>query len=242
MPFLIPQVGGLVRLQRLTGVRPGEACVLRLCDLERPKEGNVWLYRPASHKTAWRGKRRVVAVGPKAQAVLCEFIKIRCPLCGVEGRPCRIGSPDGVLCGPCSDRVQEENLPGPFAREEVTPPDAYLFSPADAVAEWQKDKRARRKTPVQPSQVCRKSADPKRLPRGRYDTTSYGRAVRRACEAAKVPHFHVNQLRHLFATEIRKRFGLEAAQVLLGHARADVTQVYAARDEAQACRVAGEVG
>src|SRR5262249_9664879 len=32
-----------------------------------------------------------------------------------------------------------------------------------------------------------------------------------------------NQVRHTYATEVRKRFGLEAAQVALGHAHADVT-------------------
>ena len=32
------------------------------------------------------------------------------------------------------------------------------------------------------------------------------------------------------ATEVRKRYGLKAAQVTLGHATADVTQVYAERD------------
>ena len=44
------------------------------------------------------------------------------------------------------------------------------------------------------------------------------------------------------ATEIRKRFGLEAAQTVLGHSKADVTQIYAERDHALAARVAREVG
>ncbi|MBN9518491.1 site-specific integrase [bacterium] len=35
------------------------------------------------------------------------------------------------------------------------------------------------------------------------------------------------RLRHTFATEVRSRFGLEVAQVLLGHKRAGVTQAYA---------------
>jgi hypothetical protein len=35
-----------------------------------------------------------------------------------------------------------------------------------------------------------------------------------------------HRLRHNFATNVRKRFGLEAAQVVLGHNKADVTQVY----------------
>jgi integrase len=59
---------------------------------------------------------------------------------------------------------------------------------------------------------------------------------------AGVPHWHPNQLRHTHATEVRRRFGLEAAQVMLGHARADVTQVYAERDLALATKVAAEMG
>jgi integrase len=50
------------------------------------------------------------------------------------------------------------------------------------------------------------------------------------------------QLRHTAATTIRKRFGLEAAQTVLGHSKADVTQIYAERDYTLAARVAREVG
>jgi integrase len=49
-------------------------------------------------------------------------------------------------------------------------------------------------------------------------------------------------LRHTAATLIRARFGLEAAQAVLGHARADVTQVYAERDLARAHAVAAAIG
>ena len=58
----------------------------------------------------------------------------------------------------------------------------------------------------------------------------------------KAHHWHPNQLRHSFATRVRKHHGLEAAQVLLGHSRADVTQVYAERDEALAATVAAKIG
>ena len=51
-----------------------------------------------------------------------------------------------------------------------------------------------------------------------------------------------NQLRHSVGTEIRKRFGLETAQVILGHASADVTQVYAERDLSKAIEIMREVG
>jgi hypothetical protein len=41
---------------------------------------------------------------------------------------------------------------------------------------------------------------------------------------------------------VRKAHGLEAAQVLLGHSRADVTQVYAERNEELAVSVAAKLG
>src|SRR5262245_6271529 len=67
----------MVELQRLTGMRPGEVRSLRPIDVERSE--NVWLYRPSRHKTQWRGKERVVAIGPKAQAVLAPFLDGRAP-------------------------------------------------------------------------------------------------------------------------------------------------------------------
>ena len=50
------------------------------------------------------------------------------------------------------------------------------------------------------------------------------------------------RLRHTHATEVRRRFGLEAAQVSLGHAQAQVTEVYAERDLALAAKVARQIG
>ena len=50
--------------------------------------------------------------------------------------------------------------------------------------------------------------------------------------------------RNLAATkaDVRERYGLEAAQVAAGHAKADTTQIYATRDEALAQKVAREMG
>jgi integrase len=98
----------------------------------------------------------------------------------------------------------------------------------------------------------------KRKPGERYDTAGYRRAIDRACDRAfpapedstpeqaykwKIAHrWAPNRLRHTAATELRKRFGLEAAQVVLGHSMADVTQIYAERDLAKAAAVILEVG
>jgi integrase len=75
-----------------------------------------------------------------------------------------------------------------------------------------------------------------------YNNHSYCAAIRRACELAGVPLWSPNRLRHAFATKVRKKHGLEAAQVLLGHSKADVTQVYAERDLRLAESVANEIG
>src|SRR5262249_36011500 len=64
-PYLLPEVAALVRLQLLTGMRPGEVCIIRPCDIDR--SGSVWVYRPAHHKNSHRGHHRAVALGPQAQ-------------------------------------------------------------------------------------------------------------------------------------------------------------------------------
>lgn len=75
-----------------------------------------------------------------------------------------------------------------------------------------------------------------------YRSDSYARAIKRAAMRAKVAHWSPYQLRHLYATQVRAKYGLEAAQVALGHKTADVTQIYAERDKALAVKIAKEMG
>ncbi|MEZ6121348.1 MAG: hypothetical protein R3C28_33000 [Pirellulaceae bacterium] len=49
-------------------------------------------------------------------------------------------------------------------------------------------------------------------------------------------------LRHSVATEVRRQFGVEGAQVILGHSSADVTQVYVERDLKLAEGIARKLG
>jgi hypothetical protein len=46
---------------------------------------------------------------------------------------------------------------------------------------------------------------------------------------------------HSRATEVRKRFGLETAQVTLGHTRANATEFYAERGQGLAVEVARKI-
>lgn len=65
---------------------------------------------------------------------------------------------------------------------------------------------------------------------------------RAKCKEKPLPHWYPLQLRHAALTAIRKRFGLEGAQVMGGHAHAAVTEIYAERDQELAERIAAAIG
>ena len=74
LPLVSRPVAALVRLQLLTGMRPGEAVAMRLGDLDCT--GKIWVYTPGSHKTAHHGHSRTVYLGPRAQKLLKPFLKL----------------------------------------------------------------------------------------------------------------------------------------------------------------------
>ena len=132
---------------------------------------------------------------------------------------------------------------GPRAQQIVRdfmadrPVDAPLFSPREAEAERHAKAPTHRRPnqPPTPRQTDRTVGDT-------YATDSYRRAIERGCKAAGVPIWTPHRLRHNAGTMIRKDFGVEAAQLMLGHARAGVTQVYAEVNAAKAVEVARRIG
>lgn len=166
IPHLPRPVAAMVRLQLLTGCRASEVTSMRGRDITVGSE--FWEYRPASHKGAHRGQKRIILLGPRAQVLVSEFL--------------------------------------------TDDPDAVLFAPH------------RRRTAAA------------------YDRRTYRQAVVRGAAKAGVPRWSPLQLRHTAATSIRSRWGLEAAQVVLGHSRADVTQLYAERDLNRAREVIAAIG
>ncbi len=122
-------------------------------------------------------------------------------------------------------------------------PAAYCFSPREAEAERNRQRRLNRRSPMTPSQSRRKSkAQPKNAKRERYDRDSYRSAIEYAIAKVGVAHWHPHQLRHNCATRIRRDFGLDAAQVILGHKSAAITEVYAELDRTKAIGVVSQVG
>jgi integrase len=68
IPHLPPHVADMVRVQLLTGARPGEICAMRPMDIDRSDD--VWIFAPAVHKTQHHGHVRQIAMGPQVQAIL----------------------------------------------------------------------------------------------------------------------------------------------------------------------------
>lgn len=135
---------------------------------------------------------------------------------------------------------QAQAIIRPFLKPDL---DAYLFSPADAEKARHEEQRRNRKSPMTPSQSKRRrKRKPNRLTAKRYTVRSYRRAIKRGCTKADAPSWHPHQLRHSFATRIRKGYGLEAAKAVLGHSSIMATQIYAEVDRTVAARIAGEVG
>ena len=66
-------VRAMIKLQLLTGMRPGEVVIFRGCDINRDKP--VWEYRPSIYKTEHIDQERIIYLGPKAQAIVQKFIK-----------------------------------------------------------------------------------------------------------------------------------------------------------------------
>lgn len=222
LPYVCPTVRAMIRLQRFTGMRGGEVCVMRAIDIDTT--GPVWTYEPHTHKNRWRGHRRLIPLGPRAQEVVKPYL--------------------------------------------TTNVEAFLFNPRQAVAEQNATKRALRKTKVQPSQVCRAKRNPRKQPGGRYDARSYYRAILHGFVALAtaraheqgikhrpkgvttrdwlsqfgVCRWHPHQLRHAHATAVRRQYGLEGAQVALGHKQANVAEIYAEKNLDLAVKIALEVG
>lgn len=224
MPHLPDVVADMVRFQRITGCRPEEVCEIRPCDIDRTDD--VWHYRPQSHKTEHHERTRLIFIRMRAQAVLLPYLER----------------------------------------------DVYLhcFRPCESESRRRAAVHAARTTPLKYGNRpgTNRQKNPKRPAGNSYQVSSYRRAINRACDRA-FPHpvlsairkkdltaeqltelkqwqsdhrWSPNQLRHTAATEIRRRFGLEAAQIVLGHSKADVTQVYAERDIAKGIEVARQIG
>jgi integrase len=120
--------------------------------------------------------------------------------------------------------------------------DALLFSPAEQEVMIAVEKRARRKSRVQPSQMCRKKAKPTKKPGQQFSAGDINQAIKRACKRAAIPRWHTHQLRHTCALEVSRHHGLESARAVLGHRTVQMSAHYSGHDQQTAAAVMGKIG
>lgn len=126
-------------------------------------------------------------------------------------------------------------------------PSDFLISPRDVFRERSESSDGHRRPNQKPT-----PRQSERTVREHYDSASYGRAIARAIvecnkkriaeNLPKVPHWHPHQLRHSYATLIRRHLGLEAVQAALGHSHAKTSEIYAESELAVALEVARKLG
>lgn len=232
LPHLPTVVADMVRLQRSTGCRPGEVCIIRPCDVDTTSA--VWAYRPESHKTQHHGRDRVIFIGPKGQEIL---------------RPYLVRPEDAYCFSPADSERRRRQT----AHEQRTTPLGWGNRPGTHRVGAPKRTAGQRYSKNSYRRAIHRACDAAFLPTAELARREGERVQewrsrltseeREQLKAWQVEHrWSPNQLRHAAATEIRRRFGLEAVQCTLGHANASVSEIYAERDLLNAEQIMREVG
>ena len=232
LPHLTPTMRAMVRVQLLTGMRPGELCQLRAADINMTGENGVWLFRPRQHKTQHHGHARVVVIGPQAQEVLRPFLKA-----GEE----YVFSPKAAERVRHAERRADRKsplTPSEAARKPKANPKRPKRERYDETSFRNAIYRACDRAFPPPDQLARppKESKAKWLARLTPDE-------RAALTKWQSEHrWHPNQLRHTAATVIRREHGIEAARVILGHSKLTTTEIYAEADQVKAAKVMARIG
>lgn len=232
LPHLPPVVADMVKLQRLTGARPGEICQLRPADVDR--SGEVWKFTPMEHKTEHHGKARVILLGPRAQKIVAPYLD-RDPMAFCFSPRDSERKRRAAMHKARRTPIGYGNRPGTNRkrRKRRSPADRYTTaSYRRAIA------RGCEAAFVMPQEL--------RTPRGEAAKAETPKQREQRIEAAKkwraARVWHPNQLRHTRATELRREFGIEAARVALGHSQLSVTEIYAERDGELLAKIAAATG
>jgi len=232
LPFLSSTVAAMVQVQRLTGARPGEICAMRTGDIGRG--GAVWTYTPPAHKTAHRGHCRTIWIGPRAQAILAPLLKLdpaayvfspaeaeeqrRQALHQARKTPLSYGNRPGTNCKRKPKRQPSDQYDVAAYNRAVVRACELAFPISGPLARRIGEGLAAWKARLTPEQ--------------RQEVNAWRRAN----------GWHVHQLRHSAATEVRKLFGIEGAQHVLGHRTISTTQLYAEKNNEVARQIAAKIG
>jgi integrase len=236
---LSPTVAAMVRLQLASAMRQGELVIMTVRDLDM--SGPIWQYTPSSWKTEHHVGRpaRVIMLGPKAQEVIRPFLGLDI---------------SGYLFSP-QRAVDEQNAERREARK--TP----LYD--SHVKHQARNRKARGRRPlgdhytvnayrIAIARACDRAFPHRETPERlkgesandfRERLATWRETNAEAIQAWRKAHrWHPHQLRHSKATEIRKHFGIEASQAVLGHSDLTTTELYATKSLELARKIMREIG
>lgn len=268
IPHLPSTVAAMVKLQALTGARPDEVCGLRMRHLDR--SGDVWLAKLDRHKNAWRGHARTLRLDAHAQELIRPYLRpsadafLFSPARSEEERheQQRLARRSKVT----PSQLRRARLAQQRVRKRA-PRDSYdvnsyrqaiqraciaasapgrRMAILNALPAHDRDQFVAvvHRLPEVLSEKRLATAIAAQASRMKLDSPQFVEAALRAYRdhVDAVPLWAPNQLRHAAATIARKIEGLDGSQVLLGHKKADVTQVYAELEEDRGAQVAASVG
>jgi integrase len=228
VPCLSATVAAMVRVQRLTGMRPQEVVGLRAIDIDM-SDATCWTYRPARHKTdCYDDKERIVYIGPRAQEAIRPFLGL--DLTAYLFSPLR------------SEAVRNADR----RAERKTP----LYRSHVAHQAAKKKARSRRPLGERYTVGTYRQAIHRGCDRA-FPHPTLGKLAEKDLDAAqqseleswrRARRWNPHALRHSAATQIREDYGIEAAQAVLGHADLNTTEIYAEKKKAAAREVMRQIG
>jgi integrase len=76
LPFMPPTLRAMILIQRLTGCRPSEIFNMRVGQIDKTTDPDLWLYRLPKHKTAKKTKRKkVIPLGTQEQSLIAPYLE-----------------------------------------------------------------------------------------------------------------------------------------------------------------------
>ena len=76
LPFLVRTLATMIKIQRLTGMRPSEVFNMKVGEIDKTTDPELWLYRLPTHKTKKKIKRnKIVPLSKIEQELIAPYLK-----------------------------------------------------------------------------------------------------------------------------------------------------------------------
>jgi len=80
LPFMPPAIVAMIKIQRLTGMRPSEVFNMRVGEIDKDSDPELWFYKLPHHKTEKKTKvKKVVPLGKPEQELLTPYLENKKP-------------------------------------------------------------------------------------------------------------------------------------------------------------------